>query len=606
MDLFWPTLFSKYGFEKSTPPVFLTLETTEYFMAQVARLYIAEGFFETVTINQNRIYSQIIDNLNKAALNGREHTQILERLTYAAGDDSHQVRIFEQVQTVASKFRQYCLQNNLIDFSLQMEIISNEWRDQKSKIREYVLSAYRHLIYENSEEDAYIVHEFVKDLLPRLEESLILYDTDGGIRKFLGASPSSAYALKSLCAEKRLFKDNSTSQGLASLAESIDGILTTGRRFKSSHPTPSKENVEVIDNRFFPEMVSATVEIVEDLIVKQQVPPHEIVVLAPFLSDALRYLVSSGFDRKGIPWVSSRPSRSMQDEPVGRSLLALICIAHPDWGQKPTKDEVVHMLSLFISDLDIVRAHLLVGNIYKIGMNSEWLLPFDSIPDVTKDRIGEKAGNEYEKLRQYIQRYLGNPHLKLDVFLSQLFLSLLSQPGYRFTSNLESGRIVGDFISSAQRFRLALERVGFDHSQISLEFIKTLKDEIVQGQSPQSWEEQNNSAVFLAPAHTFLMHDRPVAYQFLLDIGNTAWHTRIYQPLTHPYVFNQDWPAEKHWSDQDEYRENREHLRRIMLGLVRRATQKVYLMNSQLSETGHENQGLLWETINVALAGQRS
>jgi len=63
---------------------FLTLETAQYYMARVVGPLIQEaGYFEGVRLPQPRIYSQILDNLNKAALVGFPHTEIGERLKSA-------------------------------------------------------------------------------------------------------------------------------------------------------------------------------------------------------------------------------------------------------------------------------------------------------------------------------------------------------------------------------------------------------------------------------------------------------------------------------------------------------------------------------------------
>ena len=75
-DLFWPLAVQGTGFNNpDQPPVFLTLETAQYFMAHLVRPLIDErGYFDSVTIDRNRLYSQIIDNLNKAAIVGFPHT----------------------------------------------------------------------------------------------------------------------------------------------------------------------------------------------------------------------------------------------------------------------------------------------------------------------------------------------------------------------------------------------------------------------------------------------------------------------------------------------------------------------------------------------------
>ncbi|MCW5873447.1 MAG: hypothetical protein KIS88_02250 [Anaerolineales bacterium] len=600
IELFWPTLHKQYGFGKDTFPVFLTHETTQYFMAKATKPLMADGMFDSVTINRNRIFSQLIDNLNKAALNGLNHGVIFERLKLASVGDAGQSQLYQDVQRAIINFREYCLKNNLVDFSLQIEMLASEAQKDTGSICEYLLSTYKHLIYDNSEEDAFVVHEFVKDLLPKLDNSIVIFDHDAGIREFLGASPDSAYTLKDQCEDIRVFNGANKFYGEKSgLTKALDSALGS-KATQVGDGVNLRQGAEVIDSRFFPEMIEATTDRVETLVSKLNVPPEQIAVLAPFLPDSLRYALSSRLEKAKIPWVSNRPSRSIIEEPISKSLIALSCISHPSWGMVPTLDEIVHMLSLLIPGLDIIRAQLLAEHAYRSkGGGFPSLLPFDSLSVNVKTRVTGNLGEKYEGLRSYIQDYVNKPPLRLDAFISEIFVQLLSRSGFGFASDLENGRVAGNFVESARKFRLVVELMGIEQISAAKEFILMLKEEIVQAQYFENWQQISRSALLIAPAHTFLMLNRVVDFQFWLDIGSSAWHTRIHQPLTHPYVLSQGWSTDRFWTDQDEHRENRSHLRKIVLGLARRANEKVFLMSSQLSENGYENQGLLWEMANV-------
>jgi len=69
--------------------------------------------------------ARILDNLNKAAVVGFPYTQIGERLKAAWGGERSQKRIYGEAQACASRFREYCLTHNLLDFSLQLEVFTN-------------------------------------------------------------------------------------------------------------------------------------------------------------------------------------------------------------------------------------------------------------------------------------------------------------------------------------------------------------------------------------------------------------------------------------------------------------------------------------------------
>ena len=141
-------------------------------MAQLVRPKLDEGFFESVTIDRNRLYSQIIDNLNKSAIVGFDYRQIADRLSAASTGDPAQRRVHADAQACASLFREYCLEHNLLDFSLQMEIFVNLlWTEPM--VREHLTGTYRHLIYDNVEEDGPRAHDIIRERMPEFDSALM-------------------------------------------------------------------------------------------------------------------------------------------------------------------------------------------------------------------------------------------------------------------------------------------------------------------------------------------------------------------------------------------------------------------------------------------------
>jgi outer membrane protein OmpA-like peptidoglycan-associated protein len=71
--------------------------------------------------------------------------------------------------------------------------------------REHLFEQYRHLVYDNSEEDIPMAHRFIASWIEHpaapLETVLVVYDHDAGYRRFLAANPKSALALREVCLE---------------------------------------------------------------------------------------------------------------------------------------------------------------------------------------------------------------------------------------------------------------------------------------------------------------------------------------------------------------------------------------------------------------------
>lgn len=606
VDLYWPLISEEAGFaHPGKRPNFLNLETAQYFIAHIVRPLFSEGLFDSVTINRNRIYTQILDNLNKAALNGYSYKEIGDRLKLAVVGDPEQLRIYQDSQVAVKLFREYCLENNLLDFSLQLEVFWRYLWPEGILCREYLRSRYQHLIVDNLEETTPIEHDLLKDWMPDLSSAHLIYDTDAGYRTFLGADPESAYRLSALCdqviePEKSYTVDQVLEQVGLYFGQALNRQDSDQLKLNQEITLTQSNLQEVFDlesQRYFPDMLDWVAENIAELINFQGVPPSQIVVLSPFLSDALRFSLSDKLKLLGVPTRSHRPSRSLRDEPVSQALITLALLAHPEWGVIPTRFDVAYMLVQVIEGMDLVRAQLLSERIFNIENGQAVLYSFGSIKPDLQERITFSMGGYYDHLRIWLETYRESGQNALDFFLGRIFGEVLAQPGYGFHSQLSAGETTANLIDSIRNFRWVTGSGLLSNQPLGKEYIEMLQDGVVAAQYIRSWQIEGDEAVLLAPAYTFLMRNKAVDFQFWLDIASYGWHERIYQPLTHPYVLNRNWSIDRYWTDLDEVETSQEALYRLVLGLVRRCRKKVFLGLSELSESGYENEGLLLRVL---------
>jgi superfamily I DNA/RNA helicase len=598
VDLFWPLAADAAGFANpDQPPVFLTLETAQYYMARIVRPLIDEGFFASVTIDRNRLYSQVLDNLNKAASVGFPFTEIGERLSGAWYGDPGQRRVYADAQESATRFRQYCLEHNLLDFSLQLDIFWNIlWR--MPECHNYLTRQYHHLVCDNIEEDIPVAHDLLAEWLPDFDSALILYDDDGGYRRFLGADPDSALRLAGLCESRAVLVESFvTTPDIRALETAFTSKLLSG------HPSSiTPESLAALafppagtPTRFYPQMLDWVVGEIQRLINEEGLPPSEIVVLAPYLSDALRFSLSNRLDEHGLPWRSNRPSRSLRDEPASHCLLTLAELAHPGWGIRPTKFDVAYAFLYAIEGMDLVRAQLLAEIVYR--QRGFTLSSFEQIRTEVQERITFLIGQQYELLRAWLEDYRSGQVEPLDHFLRRLFGEILSQKGFGFHRNFDSARTASNLIESIQKFRQAMEASGDASIDVGREYLVMLQDGVIAAQYIEAWQTEPVEAVLLAPAHTFLMMNRPATVQFWLDVGSGGWWERLFQPLTQPYVLSRSWERDRLWTDADDLASNQQALARLVTGLLRRCRGSVYLGLSDLGESGFEQRGPLLKAI---------
>jgi hypothetical protein len=605
IDLFWPSIASTAGFQQpDRQPDFLTMETAQYFMAQIVQPMFDEGRFSSITINRNRLYSQLLDTLNKASINNFPHAEIGYRLKSAWTGDPGRLRVYDDVQICVTQFREYCIKNNLLDYSLKIQIFQNNiWNSPKFK--RYIIDSYDHLIIDNVEEDTRFTHEIIKQWLPHTNSSIVIFDHNAGYRKFLGADPDSALSLKSYCIEKVAFDRSFVNpERITNLINHLHNIIKLKSAYKSGVDKDKRylNSINLQHNRYFPQMLDWVSERIQQIIKLDQESPGEIVVIAPFLSDALRFALTNRLKNFGISTRSHRPSRSLYDEPVTQCLFTLTKLAHPMWSARLSKYEVAYALMVAIKDCDLIRAQMISEIAYRFRDGKAALTGFDQIIPDMQERITYLIGNRYEYLQNWINEYtLKNPW-ELDKFWGVLFGEVLSQPGFGFHEKISAGEIIANLIDSYQNFSSIVHNGIVDSSfNLGLEYIDMVECGVISAQYIRSWHKTEENAVFIAPAYTFLMTNKPVKIQFWLDIGSSGWSERLDQPLTHPYVLSSSWTVGEKWNDDHEVSVAQESLFRLMTGLLRRCKDQIYLCYSDYNEQGYESRGNLLHIIQRLL-----
>ena len=136
---------------------------------------------------------------------------------------------------------------------------------------------------------------------------------------------------------------------------------------------------------------------------------------------------------------------------------------------------------------------------------------------------------------------------------------------------------------------------------MGLEYVQMVEQGVIAATYVTSWQAEPTGAVLVAPAYTFMMINRPVDVQFWLDVGSRGWWERLNQPLTHPYVLSRQWPEGEVWGDDHEFAARQMALGKLVLGLLRRCRQRVYLGIADLGAQGYEQRGPLLQAVQRVL-----
>ena len=599
VSLFWPMISKEAGFSNpSLPPQFLSTETAQYCMEKAITPFLEQGFFQSLVLSRNRLYGQILDDLNKSAIIRFPANEISQWLKSVSNLDAGLAIAFDQVLICANEFRNYCYSNNLLDFSLQVEVFFNNlWI--LDIFKEYFYKNFRVLIADNIEEDVPAAHDLVKEWLPNFDSSLIIYDKNGGYRSFLGADPTSALTIKPICSINEHFDIKiDQNKSFISFSKAIHECISHQRN--SSVSTDFSEVLKINDYHFYPEMISGVCAQINELINSQKARPEEIVVLSPYLSDALNFSLSTSLSALGIPNRSSRPSQMYINDPKIRAFFTFAKMAHPQWELQISFYELRNALMIVLPKLDIVKADLIVKTLFSAKQSLIGLRSFDTITNYQmQERITFLVGEKLERISTWIKDYKSRDPQPLDVFFSEIFGELFSQKGFGLFSDYNAASRIAQITRSIRVFRqFSAQMMGMDDISSGLEYIRSVENGLLPS-AIINFEEKAEGAVLIAPAHTFLMENTKVDCQFWLDIGSLGWWERLNQPLTNPYLLNRNRDKTQLWTEAHEFEANQAGMERIVNGLINRCGKTIYVNTVRTNENGSEQRGPLLQAFQT-------
>lgn len=578
--LFWPEIAAPAGFGRPLdPPVLLTYETAQYAMGQVVAARLREGYFEGLALRPQRLLSQLLDNLNKAAVNGYDVTDVGPRLRAAWQGEGERLLAFDQAQTCIDQFRAHCLAHNLVDVSLALDTF-RRYLAPSAAFRAHLAGRARHLVVEGVEETVPVAQDFIGALLETADSAFLVHRRDGGYRVFLGVDPDGAEALRAACATVAIVPDPP-----ATPASRLGCALSA--RFERGRPDAEAGmpvSGRLLSARHRGDMVQAVADEVVRLVAAGEATPGQIAVIAPHADGVLRFLIGRALDRVQIPCAVVRRFESLREEPEVRVGLALAALAHRDWGRRPHPADVAEALGAALS-VDPVRAHLLTRAGYDVATIA--LRPLGADDRTLAERATPEALVRYESLRRWLESRRVGEGLPIDLFLRRLFGEVLSRPDLPASSAASYARL----IASAAWFRHSAPSMGIspDHTRTAAGYAEMVEEGVVAAAHAVPMAAADPASVLVvAPVHTYLLEERTAPFQFWLDIGSMRWWEPPHQPLTNPHVLARRWPSGARWADAVDYDTRNRVLGRLVRGLCSRAPApaRIYLCWSETEGAG--------------------
>jgi hypothetical protein len=591
--LFWPLLARPAGFARAyQPPTFLSYDLAQLLLWRIVAPLLVEGAFADLRLRPQQIVSQILDTLNRAALNGLSLEEAIERQKMTWVGEADHLRHLDYAATAARQFRRRCLENGLLDLSLLVEVFDTRLVKHEEFYR-YFSERYRHLLVDNVEEQTPAGQNFVSTLMDATVTTAIAYDAGGGYKRFLAADPAGANQFHDRCRQVISFDPPASFTSTPALADL--GRLVENYLLNSKKPTPQAHQAiqKVVTVRYRREMVTALVPVLLSLL-GQGIAASEVAIVTPYLDGALRYSLAQMLREAGIPFYLLRRRSTPREEPRVRAWLTWLALAHPDWNVQPSSYDVAEALSLSIAGLDPVRAALLAERLYLA--DSAFLLPAADLPEKAAQRIGPEGVALYERLRQWLLAE-GGSH-PIDTFLHRLCDGLLARPPFQPEPDLAGAAVCAWLVRSAGRVRQAAPAMGLDRGAgIGETFIKGIEQGLVTADPPDLGDPPDLDGVMISTIYGYLLAGKPVRYQVWLETAAQGWWDIPRQPLSNAFVLAQSRNPERPWTMDEEFNMRNQLLSRIIRGLCARCRDGVILTHSDLDRRGQRQDGPLWRAL---------
>jgi hypothetical protein len=596
LTLFWPLLARPAGFVHAhRPPTFLSYDLAQLLMWQTLDPMLADGALANLRLRPQQIVSQILDTLNRAALNGLTLEHAIDRQQSTWSGEPEHLGHLRDAAAAAHTFRRTCLNNNLVDLSLVVQVFDRHLI-QHPEFYRYFSERFRHLIVDNIEEQTPAGQNFVASLMDATETTTIAYDSDGGYKRFLAADPAGAKRFADRFPQPlELNQSFITNPALVHLANLVENHL-----LNTHHPTgeASKAILSAIGGRYRREMVAGLIETLAGFQASRTVRPQDIAIITPYLDGALRHSLTSGLQEAGIPYFLHRRRSSPRDEPRIRAWLTWLALAHPHWAVPPSTFDVAEALTLSVAGLDPARAQLLAENLYR--PSEPMLQPVDHLTDRVRQRVDGELIELVEELRQWLDEN-GRDQLPLDVFLHRLFNDLLGERRFQPEPDLAGAAVCDWLVRTAGRLRQSAAPLGYQTPEaVGRALINGIQQGLVTADPPELGDPPDPDGVMVSTVYGYLLAGRPVAVQVWLETAATGWWDIPRQPLSNAFVLARDWSPDRLWTMDEDYRIRNELLSRIIRGLTARCRQGVILANSDLDRRGIRQDGPLWRALQPA------
>ncbi len=609
--LFWSLIVGQLDL-KAQFPVRLRPENEQELATRLWRIDLDQAMAKS-GIGEARLVRRVLDIMQLATLSGitiDEIPTILKQGLPEVENTRTELPIDDDtIGEMLQRWRSWCLRRGLLTYSLIVELY---WRYllPNATYQQHLIDRYSALIADDVDEYPAIVRPLFEFLLDQKIPCAFSFNPDGAVRLGLGADPDDLAQLGDRC--ERIELDRSNSCLIDQLGESILDLVSDPVFFPSL-----PDSIQTIQTTTQAQLIRQTSEIIIKAVQSGQVQPRDIALIGAGIDPISRYALREILTRQNIPVELLHDQRPLASSPIVRALLTLLTLIYPGLGRCTNRDTIAEMLVVLSqkADLEQKPATFLIDPV-RAGLLADYC--FEPHPDHPRllsattfarwDRLGYQATETYQSMVRWIedqrsqleQRLIASPVVMLDRAIQRFFLGGSHLPFDQLAS-------LRELIETAQHYWDVdgrLRRSDFSESPMAAtvqNFIQLLRNGTVTANPfPVRPIGLTSNAVTLATVFQYRSSRRSHRWQFWLDAGSSRWLSGV-DSLFAAGLFLRNWSGHA-WQTEDSQTMNEQRLRRILLDLMARTEEKLFLCYSDLSTSGQEQTGVLTTLVNAAIS----
>ncbi|MBW4641781.1 MAG: recombinase family protein [Goleter apudmare HA4340-LM2] len=610
--LFWPLLIESLHL-KAQFPVRLRPETEQELATKLWGSHLDAETLGRVGINEYRLVRRILDLLQLSAYGGISCEQIAEILIKGLDESAINLEP-EFLASLLLDWRNWCLERGLLTYGIITELYSQHLLTN-SNYQQHLAKRYQAILADDVDDYPGVARQLFEFLLDQGAVGAFSYNPDGAIRLGLGADPQYLEGLGGRCQVESLTEPFPDSLA-HSLATPMEELV---REPMAIFNLP--ETVRSIQTTSRAQLLRQTAEVIVDMIKSGEVEAEEVAVIAPGLDAIARYTLIEILNKQNIQVEPLNDQRPLISSPVIRALLTMLALVYPGLGRLVDRDAVAEMLvvlgkkqkaldlpSELSTEIDPVRAGLIADYCFEPHPDRPNLLPVTTFE--RWDRIGYAATTAYSEILQWLEKQRSQQAQRLIPSpISLLYLAIQHFLCKDYNPPYEELAVLRELLETAQHYweintRLRQTSPSLDSEQSNAEatlvdFIQLLRrGTITANPYPLNRIGTTKKAVTLATIFQYRASRRSHRRHFWLDAGSPLWAKGGAATLFGAPLFLQDRLGTP-WTAEDERLAEEQRLRKILVDLLSRVSEKVYLCHSELAVNGQEQLGPLLPLVHT-------